>query len=413
LRQDAELASDLAVVDSLRESESTETAQVALDAAAEAYKERQHEEQQRGSWDCPLCTLRNRPYRSHCGACRTKAPNHILTFATVPQDLRFGVELEFIIPAGVTDGFTCEWIAKQLTESGGIPTIFEGYSHRVVDSWKVVTDSSLASSSTDDLCCELVSPILVGEKGIASMRSLLESIRKIGIEINSTCGFHVHVDASLGDDQGVPAMGTLSGLQRVAQCFVALENAFDCIVARDGSQQAQQRRANRHRYCQSNVIAFGALSNRKRWNRIASSRSKSELVQMLNPSSDRYRKLNLTNLTKDDRPDTIEFRQHGGVSELLAAEAWVRLILRFCSNAANQTPTYSQCFLNQEATNVDELHALFALVDCDGIETYYLLERKLYSPQIGQRKGEWKCRHCGRRFRDSRSLSQHTHATGH
>jgi hypothetical protein len=256
--------------------------------------------------------------------------------------------------------------------------------------------------------------VLVGEHAIASIRSLLDSIRKIGIEINSTCGFHVHVDASVGEEQGVPAMGTLTGLQRVTQCFVALENAFDCLVARDASQHAQQRRANRHRYCQSNLVAFGALSNKKRWNRIASCRSKPELVQLLNPESDRYRKLNLTNLTKQDRPDTIELRQHGGVSELLAAEAWVRLILRFCANAANQTPAYSQCLLDQESTAVDELCALFSLVDCHGIEAYFLLERRLYSPQIiSRRNGDWKCRRCKRQFRDSRSLSQHANDTGH
>eukprot|EP00977_Amphora_coffeiformis_P029924 scaffold43533_cov153-Amphora_coffeaeformis.AAC.1 len=350
LLQDAELASDLAVVDTLRESETIETARIALDAVADSYK--RYEERQGGSWDCPLCTFRNNPYRSHCDACGTKAPVHILTFANVPEKMRFGVELELIIPNGMRDGFSCEWIATQLTALG-IPTIFEGYTHRVVDTWKVVSDSSLRSSQ-DDLCFELVSPVLVGEDQMFFLRSLLDSIRKIGIKINATCGFHVHVDASVGEEQGVPAMGTLDGLQRVVQCFVALENAFDCLVARDGSQQAQQRRGNRHRYCQSNAMAFGALSNKKRWNRISSTRSRSDLVELVNPGSDRYRKLNFTNLNKPDRPDTIEFRQHGGVSELLAAEAWVRLVLRFCANAAkNQNAAVLQCLLQQEATAVD------------------------------------------------------------
>eukprot|EP00561_Arcocellulus_cornucervis_P000765 CAMPEP_0185813670 /NCGR_PEP_ID=MMETSP1322-20130828/12108_1 /TAXON_ID=265543 /ORGANISM="Minutocellus polymorphus, Strain RCC2270" /LENGTH=45 /DNA_ID= /DNA_START= /DNA_END= /DNA_ORIENTATION= len=36
-------------------------------------------------------------------------------------------------------------------------------------------------------------------------------------------------------------------------------------------------------------------------------------------------------MTNRDRPSTCEFRQHGGVSELLVAEAWIRLVLRFCS----------------------------------------------------------------------------------
>jgi hypothetical protein len=70
---------------------------------------------------------------------------------------------------------------------------------------------------------------------------------------------------------------------------------------------------------------------------------------MTNPNNDRYRKLILTNLTRPDRPSTCEFRQHGGVSELLVAEAWIRLVLRFCSVTAGGVTASSSCLLPQGA----------------------------------------------------------------
>jgi hypothetical protein len=71
------------------------------------------------------------------------------------------------------------------------------------------------------------------------------------------------------------------------------------IVLLQGIQHAQQRKANRHQYCQSNVIALGELSNKQRWNRIQNSQSIREIVNMVNPKNDRYHKLNLINLTRN------------------------------------------------------------------------------------------------------------------
>jgi hypothetical protein len=420
-QKDASFAGDIQISEALLDSHEHERVRSSLTETASTSLLHRACEHLQGSWDCPACTFRNDPYHSPCRACGQASPSHVLTFASIPPRLRYGVELELIVPNWVRDGYNCKWIAKELTKLG-IPTEFRGYTHEIMTCWKIVTDASL-SSSPNDLCCELVSPILVGDAGLENVRYLLESVRRLGIAINSTCGFHVHVDAETGQEQGVPAMGSLIGLQRIAQCFVALESAFDCLVTRDASRQATSRRTNQHRYCKSNRLAFGVLSNKKRWNQIAAANSVGELVRLVNPSADRYRKLNLTNLSKRERSSTCEFRQHGGVKELLTAEAWIRLILRFCDHASNRTSSSTQCFLSQEANVADELKALFELVACPGLEAYFTLERRLFSvvsPVSSDFSGKcrgtakaWTCDSCKRRFGDSRSLSQHGTATGH
>merc|ERR1712095_82993 len=104
------------------------------------------------------------------------------------------------------------------------------------------------------------------------------------------------------------------------------------------------------------------------------------VVLSMNPQYDRYRKLNLTNLTKDDRPSTFEFRHHGGVQDLVEAEAWVRLILLFCQNIVTSHPyeIEKKCLLHEQATVKDEVRALFDIVGCHGLEQVFTVDRKLY-----------------------------------
>jgi hypothetical protein len=400
--RDAELASDLCVIHVMDCDEAEQTRHAQAVACVEEAVASRHEESKHGEWDCPKCTFRNKPYASVCSACEETAPVHRLAFSPM-SPLRFGVELELIVTNGLRDGYSCDWIAKELRHLG-VAVQYAGYSHETVNHWKIVEDASLRGRS-NDLCCEIVSPILQGEQGLEDMRFLLENVRKLGIETNKSCGFHVHVDASC------LAMSSLTGLTRLAQCFVALENAFDLLVALDAQNQAVHRRANQHQYCSSNLIAFGSFSNQQRWRKLESAQSISQLVYMMNPNSDRYRKINMTNLTRNNRPATCEFRQHGGVDELLEAEAWVRLLVRFCENASNRSIASSQCLLHQGATPKEELEALFQLVDCQGLEQFFVVERKLFVDH--RLSNEWHCKVCYRRFIHCQALSQHVAATQH
>lgn len=356
-----------------------------------------------GCWDCPLCTFLNQPYATKCRACNAAPPVHVLTYRPFPEHLRFGLEIEMVVPQGRKDGFTLESMAKSLSELGPQGVTYEGYTHATHDHWKIVTDSSIhPSHSGQDLCFELVSPILVGEAGLGQLRNIMDNIRRMGIDTNRSCGFHVHVDA---EEDHAGSLSTLPDLKRIAQAFVAMENAFDLIVA-SGKKRKNGRQTNRNRFCQSNRMNFGQMSNRQRWNTIAAAPSKRRLVELVSP--DRYRKINLTNIDKHDRPSTVEFRHHGGVQDLKEAEAWVRLVLAFSENAAKGNNQI--CLLPESSNESDELRALFDLVDCRGLEQMFTVDRKLYIENL---KNEWKCKACQRKFANSRSLAQHCSATGH
>ena len=376
-----------------------------LNAYATNYTVDRSEGRHAGCWDCPSCTLVNIPYASKCSACRAIAPSHVLTFEELPS-LRFGLEVEIVIPYGKTDGFSLQSIAKDLTSLGPEKVEFLGYTHATSDCWKIVTDSSIQANNGvhKDLCFELVSPILQGEaeRGLGQMRNIMDNVRKIGIETNASCGFHVHVDAEEGSQ-----MAGLSALKALSQCFIAVENAFDLLVSNDNGAR---RRTNQNTYCRSNRIAFAQKSNRQRWNEITSVRNKFQLVRKMNPNNDRFRKINLTNIVKDNRPSTCEFRHHGGVQDLQEAETWVRLILGFCYNATNSDMAKG-CLLHEDAKVKDEVRALFDLVGCQGLEQFFTVDRQLFAEE--RLKNEWRCKICRRGFVSSRSLSQHCEAVGH
>ena len=378
-----------------------------------------------GSWECARCTYRNAPYAGTCGACRVAAPPQVLTYTGIAP-LRFGLEIELIVPNGKRDGFTLanlarEWnasvaLSSSLSSSSPIPRVqFLQYTDKdiTITDWKIVPDTSLEGDSPHDLCLELVSPILQGEGGLRQLRAVMERLRSLGITTNSSCGFHVHVDAERGNEQALPAMSTLAGIQRIARSFLALENAFDLLVGLSWEDDTDHaRRANHNRFCQSNRIGgvLGECSNRQRWNRITETRNFTALVQLV--CLDRYRKLNLTNIIHRDRPSTCEFRHHGGVEDLQEAEAWVRLLLRFCERVSDPvTNDAAFCLLTQGSAPKEEVRALFRLLDCPGLEQYFCVERRLFLDE--RLANPWKCGVCHRVFQTSRSLSQHAAATNH
>lgn len=381
-----------------------------MNSYATNYTVERTETRYQGSWDCPVCTFINLPYHDVCGACHTVAPSHVLTFQPFPQNIRFGLEIEIVIPFGTRDGFTFQSIASSLSDIIPEKVEFTGYTHKTLQHWKMVTDSSIQPNNhgaNNDLCFELVSPILVGdgEHGLGQLRNIMDAVRRIGIASNASCGFHVHVDAEHGS-----MLSSLDAIKAISQSFVSVESAFDVLVSDQSVDMYDGRRTNRNKYCNSNRILFGQMSNKQRWNKIGSATSMKHIVQMMNPHHDRYRKLNLTNLIKNDRPSTVEFRHHGGVENLQEAEAWVRFVLRFCQNAIRKASD-SICLLYEHATVEDELKALFLLVGCDGLEQFFTVDRKLFCANRIQ--NEWMCKVCKKTFSNSRSLSQHCNSVGH
>lgn len=116
----------------------------------------------------------------------------------------FGIEIELT-------GITREQAAKEIAGYFGTTTVYEGgayYTYRVKDEqgrdWKVMRDSSISPerkatgrtvTADDNYKVEVVSP-KCGYADIETIQELVRRLRKAGAIANSSCGIHIHIDAS-------------------------------------------------------------------------------------------------------------------------------------------------------------------------------------------------------------------------
>lgn len=203
----------------------------------------------------------------------------------------FGIEIEIANVNGRT-------LASALN-AAGIPTEFAGYTHRITEGWKVVTDSSVPNG------CEVVSPILTSESDLETVAKVCRIIRRNHGRVNRTCGIHVHIDMN---------NATAQHIANVYNRYRRFEAGFDAI-------QPESRRANNNTYCKS-------------------LRSETELVAASTPYDtararlSRYYKVNLQAFVKYG---TIEFRQHAGSMNATKVCNWVKLLQAFVEASTPQT----------------------------------------------------------------------------
>lgn len=200
----------------------------------------------------------------------------------------FGIEIECFS--------TCATIVEmvvQALQERGVDCTFEGYSHEVVDRWKIVTDSSIKGS----YAIEVVSPILRGRKGLQQLRRVLAVLRGLGCQVNYSCGIHVHHEVKDFN---------LEALKSVFAYYKAHELIIDSIVARS-------RRGN-NSYCKSLLFSSDEF-----------------------PKS-RYSKLNYQSFAKYG---TIEFRQHQGSLSFSKVLNWIEFTQAIALKAqgANEAPS--------------------------------------------------------------------------
>ena len=115
----------------------------------------------------------------------------------------FGVEIEtfglkYTISAGDRDVIPPYKIASRSADGDLLPKVFEsrglvlnGYSPEAppYEAWSFVLDDTIKGSGGS----ELVSPILSGSRGLAQVYQALRLLKEFPeIQVNETCGFHVH-----------------------------------------------------------------------------------------------------------------------------------------------------------------------------------------------------------------------------
>lgn len=226
----------------------------------------------------------------------------------------FGVELEFIMP----DGMTMDRVARLITD-GGVPCRYEGYNHSNRGSWKVVSDGSLNSHRG----AEVVSPVLQGENGFAQLRKVCDALTAARVRISRRCGLHVHVGAT---NEGV------GFFRNLVKTYAGAEQLLDTVMA-------PSRRGSNNQYAQPvrfNSFTANAIDQANNLNQVASAIGQHSGSGNAR-SNGRYCKINLQSFWQHG---TVEFRHHQGTVEKMKVENWTRLCLRMCVAAKNGTQVY-------------------------------------------------------------------------
>ncbi len=117
---------------------------------------------------------------------------------------RFGIEIEM---TGITRATAAKVIAGHFnTSATHVGGVYDSYVVRdnTGRQWNVVSDSSIecqtrrGATYNREYAVEFVSPICKYED-IPTIQELIRSLRSAGAKVNSSCGIHVHVDASTHD----------------------------------------------------------------------------------------------------------------------------------------------------------------------------------------------------------------------
>ena len=212
------------------------------------------------------------------------------------SERRFGIEIEFLTHTKI------EGRQRQLYQgtvvstlnSNGVACAYEDYNHEVRTHWKLTTDSSCG--------WELVSPPLSGIEGLEEVAKVCDILeRKLNIEVDQSCGLHVHVEA---DEL------TYEDIKNVVLRYALHEKTIDSFMPKS-------RRDYNNYYCLS---IRHALNNNEF--------KKAKTIQNLSRymGNERYSKINLQSYV---RYGTVEFRQHSGSVNDEKICNWIKFCVEF------------------------------------------------------------------------------------
>lgn len=240
------------------------------------------------------------------------------------SDLTFGVEIECCLPREV--------ILDHGIDIGGY--------HRGVPvrnlppGWKASSDSSIVPP-IGYIGVEFVSPILKGAAGIEDVRRVIAKLNEWGARVNDSCGLHVHV----GVEREIRVV------KNVIRFAAQHERA---IFATTGDKKRE-----RNRYTQPVSEIYAAVKDAKDFPQLN--------AKMREAGIDRYRSLNLTNLTNGTR-NTVEFRAFAGTLDALQVFAAIQICVGLVHKAHvfRATPAFKRA--KQPTTGVDCMKRLFTIL---------------------------------------------------
>lgn len=206
-------------------------------------------------------------------------------------------------------------------------------------------DSSITPDDSDyEYGIEIVTPILGGLAGENYIEDICEALDNNGARVNSTCGYHLHLDLSKQKEQARPE--DVNNIKSLIAFYFAFE---DCIIA----TQPYSRRINT--YCNNirgriNLKHLNSINNWEEleafWYDIAPNNTETlDIVKSDKYHGSRYAGVNFHSLFYRG---SLEIRYHTGTTQPQKVLHWVHLhqsILHYCLN----TSYYSVSAVAQKA----------------------------------------------------------------
>lgn len=209
---------------------------------------------------------------------------------------KFGVEIEAY---GIT---RIELVAE--LRAAGINVQDSQYTHATTPHWKIVSDGSLTGENT----FELVSPILEGEQGLRTLKTVCLIVSGLEAKLNKTCGLHIHFDARDFN---------LTTWKNLFINYAKLEEQIDSFMPRS-------RRANNNYYCRS--MKFENYESKiNSVNHLQSLEAGLTELRRTTVQNERYYKLNIQSYWIHK---SVEFRQHSGTTKFEKIKNWILFLAR-------------------------------------------------------------------------------------
>ena len=234
---------------------------------------------------------------------------------------KVGVEMEIIARNGVAKS----QILAAIREAG-IEIRNEGYTHRIMNTWKAVSDGSLSAGGF-----ELVSPPMKGAKNIEKqITTICEAIKDL-TRIDRTCGIHVHFEvldkhhfkrrvntnSSVGKLRALKNKPAKKFTGNLLRNYGYFQPVIDSLVS-------PSRRGNS--YC--NYLPDGAKMTLEEIKQF--SENKGNYAHLIYGMSGRYTVINLSSL---ENYGTVEFRQMNGSTNAAKILNWIRIMERLVSRS--------------------------------------------------------------------------------
>lgn len=234
---------------------------------------------------------------------------------------KFGIELETSSEsAAILDG------AVSLANASGVDIRdMHRYTHEHTPYWHITTDSSISGPYGR----EIVSPAFDTEAGYDQVYTLCNILNTMGVKVNDSCGYHVHLDVS---DL------TAKQFARIVKFYQVYETEIDKLHQRS-------RRGNNRHWCKS---LEGFRFNPEN---VSSIRDLASSVF----HGDRYLKVNTQAYLAHG---TIEFRQHGATIDPLKIVYWIK----FCARVVEYAKTDNEISASTplfEALNLSEAEKIY------------------------------------------------------